>query len=329
MDTILLDQQLRESLRFADPTFPINYYVDDLNRWADHQVPLHWHLGYEFFSTIHQDVEVQVGHEHLLLRKGESILIGGGQLHSYRMTESDKDCLCPNIVFSDEVLAPITSLVFTKYFSPILNDPALPYIIFTSEKEWQTRVLEYLFSIYGLLAAHEEAWGSSPACGAVKAMKSDCPEIEIHQNLISIFQALYCHRQELHYTKSGGRDQQTQIHLQKMLGYIQEHFAENISLEQLSRSAGISRSEAGRCFKKYYAQPPMAYVTLYRLKYAQELLANSSLSVNEIASQCGFGDSSYFIKVFRKHFNQTPSEYRNTDFQLLKYEYCAFQAEEL
>lgn len=73
----------------------------------------------------------------------------------------------------------------------------------------------------------------------------------------------------------------------------------------------------------------MAYVTLYRLKYAQELLANSSLSVNEIASQCGFGDSSYFIKVFRKHFNQTPSEYRNTDFQLLKYEYCAFQAEEL
>lgn len=99
MDTILLDQQLRESLQFADPTFPINYYVDDLNRWADHQVPLHWHLGYEFFSTIYQDMEVQVGHEHLLLQKGESILIGGGQLHSYRMTEPGKDCLCPNIVF--------------------------------------------------------------------------------------------------------------------------------------------------------------------------------------------------------------------------------------
>ena len=314
MDTILLDQQLRESLQFADPTFPINYYVDDLNRWADHQVPLHWHLGYEFFSTIHQDMEVQVGHEHLLLRKGESILIGGGQLHSYRMTEPGKDCLCPNIVFSDEVLAPITSLVFTKYFSPILNDPTLPYIIFSPEMEWQTMVLEYLFSIYGLLAAYEESWGSSPECIRVKTKKSECPEIEVHRKLVSIFQILYCHRKKIPHIKSGGRDQQTQIRLQKMLRYIQEHFAENISLEQLSGSAGISRSEAGRCFKKYYAQPPMTYVTLYRLKYAQELLANSSLTIHEIAFQCGFGDSSYFIKVFRKHFNQTPSEYRNTDF---------------
>ena len=113
------------------------------------------------------------------------------------------------------------------------------------------------------------------------------------------------------HKKEGVTDQQTLIRLQKMLRYIQEHFSEDITLKQLSASAGISRSEAGRCFKKYYAQSPMAYVTLYRLKYAQELLWKSSLSVNEVACQCGFKDSSYFVKVFRKHLNQTPSEYRS------------------
>ena len=46
------------------------------------------------------------------------------------------------------------------------------------------------------------------------------------------------------------------------------------------------------------------YVTLYRLKCAQELLAKSSLSVSEIAYQCGFKDSSYFVRVFRKHLKQ-------------------------
>ena len=310
MDTLLLDHQLQESLMFADPSFPVKYYVDNLDYWADHQVPLHWHMGYEFFSAVQQDIEVQVGHNHLILRKGESILIGGGQLHSYRMTIQGKSCLCPNIVFTDEVLAPMNSTVLQKYFSPILYDPALPYIIITPEKEWQTILSDCLFHVYALLAAGEYADSDSQDRCVVKPMQSDCPEIEVHQDLIRIFQTLYCRRDELHRAKSVGQDRQVQIRIQKMLRYIQNHFSENISLEQIAASAGISRSEAGRCFKKYYAQPTMSYVTLYRLKYAQELLAKSSLTVNEVAAQCGFGDSSYFVKVFRRHLGQTPSEYR-------------------
>ena len=112
MDTIILDHQLQETLVFPDPSFPIQYYVDDLHQWAGRQVPLHWHFGYEFFSAVSQDIEVQVGNEQLMLLKGESILITGGQLHSYRLTSPQEPCLCPNIVFSDDVLAPLTSTVF-------------------------------------------------------------------------------------------------------------------------------------------------------------------------------------------------------------------------
>ena len=310
MDTILLDHRLQESLSFTDPSFPIKYYEDNLNRWADHQVPLHWHFGYEFFSAVYQDIEVQVGQEHLRLLKGESVLIGGGQLHSYRMTMPGKICLCPNIVFTEEVLAPMTGVIFQKYFSPILNDPALPYIKISSEKEWETALSESLFHIYSLLAAGEHDGSSGNGCRAVEPVRSECPELEVHQDLISVFRTLYCHRSELPHRRPGGQDQQTQIRLQKMLRYIQDHFSEDLSLEQLSASAGISRSEAGRCFKKYYAQSPMNYVALYRLKYAQELLLKSSLSISEIAAECGFRDSSYFVKVFRKYLGQTPSEYR-------------------
>ena len=311
MDTILLDQQLQETLLFEDPSFPVKYYVDDLNHWADHQVPLHWHMGYEFFSAVQQDVEVQVGYDHQVLRKGESILVGGGQLHSYRMTDPGRPCLCPNIVFTDEVLAPMTSVIFRKYFGLILNDATLPYIVFSSEKEWQKNLSARLFHVYAILSAGNTADGTGFERCIVQPVREECPEIKVHQELVQIFQTLYCRRDELHHTKSGSRDRQIQIRIQKMLRYIQDHFTENISLEQLAASAGISRSEAGRCFKKYYSQPPMSYVTLYRLKYAQELLAKSSMTVNEVAAQCGFRDSSYFVKVFRKHLGQTPSEYRN------------------
>ena len=138
----------------------------------------------------------------------------------------------------------------------------------------------------------------------------------MHQNLVSIFKILYSHQQELPHTQPGRPDQHSQIRLQKMLRYIQAHFPEEISLDRLAASAGIGRSEAGRCFKKYYARSPMSYVTLYRIKYAQELLVKTSLSVSEIAVRCGFKDSSYFIKVFRKYLSRTPSEYRNEYVQL-------------
>lgn len=312
MDTILLDHQLQETLFFEDPSFPIKYYVDNLNQWADGQVPLHWHLGYECFSAACQEIEVQVESERLRLRKGDSILIGAGQLHSYRMTEPGQLCLCPNIVFTDEILAPMTSSVFQKYFRPVLGDPTLPYMIFSSESPWQEKLSEDLFSVYSLLASFETPgdYGGRP-CPAAPA-RSDCPELEIHQRLLEIMKSLYLHKKELPRTASPRPEQKTQIRLQKMLRYIQAHFSEEITLEQLAESAGISRSEAGRCFRTYYAQSPMGYVTLYRLKCAQELLAKSSLSVSEIAYRCGFKDSGYFVKVFRKHLKQTPSEYRKT-----------------
>ena len=86
MLSLLLDHQLQESVSFADAFFPIQYYVDDLNQWPDGQVPLHWHFGYEVFSATGQDVWLQIGDEQRLLRAGESVVVGGGQLHSYRLS---------------------------------------------------------------------------------------------------------------------------------------------------------------------------------------------------------------------------------------------------
>ena len=310
MDTIILDHQLQETLVFPDPSFPIQYYVDDLHQWAGRQVPLHWHFGYEFFSAVSQDIEVQVGNEQLMLLKDESILITGGQLHSYRLTSPQEPCLCPNIVFSDNVLAPLTSTVFQKYLRHILNDSALPCIIISGQKDWQREISECLFRIYGIFTAEGNLCDTAPDQAPVKSMHSDCPEIDVHLSLFEIFKILYCHRSELHHIKISRPDQKTQIRLQKMLHYIQTCYPEKLTLEKIAASAGISRSEAGRCFKRYCARSSMSYVLLYRLKQAQELLVKSSLSVSEISFLCGFRDSSYFIKVFRKYLNCTPCKYR-------------------
>lgn len=93
-----------------------------------------------------------------------------------------------------------------------------------------------------------------------------------------------------------------------MLDYINEHYQEKISLEEVAASAGISSSEAGRCFQKYYGKAPIEYMIEYRLDQARRLLESSELSVKEIGFECGFYDPSYFTRIYRKHFGITPGK---------------------
>ena len=51
MEQLILDHMLKEEFSFPDPSFPIQFYIDDLHQWPDGQVPLHWHFGYEIFSA--------------------------------------------------------------------------------------------------------------------------------------------------------------------------------------------------------------------------------------------------------------------------------------
>ena len=78
----------------------------------------------------------------------------------------------------------------------------------------------------------------------------------------------------------------------------------------MAASAGISSSEAGRCFQKYYGKAPIEYMIEYRLDQARRLLESSELSVKEIGFECGFYDPSYFTRIYRKHFGITPGNYR-------------------
>lgn len=310
MKPFILDHMLKEEFSFPDPSFPIQFYIDDLHQWPDGQVPLHWHLRYEIFSAFKQEVMVQIGEKRLILLPGESILIGGGQLHGYSLTDSTRECLCPNIVFTENILAPLTSTIFQKYFYPILNDPSLPHIKLSQYIPWQKQMLLCLFRVYQFLAGDVIYAVPQLSTFLSNQSHSECPELEVHHNLFEFFKILYNHRSELDHANIQSQDSKTQIRMQQMVQYIQKHFSEMITLEDLAASASISRSEAGRCFQKYYADTPMSYLIRYRLQQAQKLLLTSTLSVKEISCQCGFSDSSYFGKVFRKHMKQTPAEYR-------------------
>lgn len=98
--------------------------------------------------------------------------------------------------------------------------------------------------------------------------------------------------------------------LQKVFAYVDEHYAEPISLPQMATRAGMSKQRFYTLFKKAAGMTLIEYVTQVRLTHAARLLRESARSIVEIANAVGFADQSYFDRRFRRQFGRTPSQFR-------------------
>jgi len=94
--------------------------------------------------------------------------------------------------------------------------------------------------------------------------------------------------------------------------YISENYAKKISINDICRELGCSKSTLLTTFKKQYGLTVGDFLTDFRLGEAMRLLEEGELSINEIAHETGFYDQSYFSKVFSAKCGVSPSEYRKS-----------------
>lgn len=108
---------------------------------------------------------------------------------------------------------------------------------------------------------------------------------------------------------SGGKGQP--FVAMRMRNFIEEHATVPFRLEDLARHVGLSVSRAVHLFKRCYGQTIIQYTNEVRLAIAEERMKYSSMTLEHIAETCGFGNYSYFYKVFRKKHGISPAEYRH------------------
>lgn len=92
--------------------------------------------------------------------------------------------------------------------------------------------------------------------------------------------------------------------------YIDEHYALPLTRESVAKSFYISPNYLSHLFQKTGAMGFNEYLTHTRLEHARQLLKGYDLKVKEVAHACGFIDSNYFCRLFRKNTERSPSEYR-------------------
>lgn len=94
--------------------------------------------------------------------------------------------------------------------------------------------------------------------------------------------------------------------------YLDQHFYEKISLDELSQLFFINKFYLTRLFKEEYGLSIHNYLIHVRITHAKELLRFTDLSIEKIGQECGMDDGNYFSRVFRKVEGVSPGEFQRT-----------------
>ena len=129
-------------------------------------------------------------------------------------------------------------------------------------------------------------------------------EIEILSGIYKIMHQIFC---EMAYQKIKSKNNV----IYEGILYIENHYLEDITIEQLAKMCHTSEGNFRRLFKKYKNMPPITYRNYLRMKKALMLIKSKEYSISEVANAVNMQDLPYFYKTFKKTFGKTPKELLN------------------
>lgn len=113
-----------------------------------------------------------------------------------------------------------------------------------------------------------------------------------------------------HYSNIKTTKAKALVRIGKVIDFLENNYAENIFIDDLSELANMSKRNFMRIFQGAVGLSPINYLKQIRLQKARFLLRESNHQVADISMMCGFTDSNYFIKCFRHAYGTTPHKFR-------------------
>ena len=277
---------------------PLNQ--DDLfillnNRMASFDYPFHFHSDYELNMVCNASGKRFVGDSVESFEEFDLILLGSNLPHKWKApTRSDTHVI--TIQFEDRLVD--SFLLGKRLFNPI--------------KEMLIRSSRGLdFSLSTKLLVKEKLFLLSQSHGFSTAL-----------DFYSILYELAT-SQDQRYLASSSFDTSTVIRESKsrridtICKYIEENYAKDISLADVSGIVAMSESSFSHFFKKRTGRSFISYLNDVRIGQSTKLLFETTNSIAEISFLCGYSNISNFNRIFKKIKGQTPSEYRTSIQQIL------------
>lgn len=249
--------------------------------------PPHWHNTFEVVMPIINSYEVSCGGVRFHLREGDVLIICPSMIHELYAPESGERIIFqPGMAqISVKELNLLTSLI-----SPaVLITPEEYPIIYETVQQNMLKIKDEYFSY---------------------APYAETLIFSLFMEILVLVGRNYKVRAGQNEEPSTTRQKEYMEKFLNVTSYIEEHFTEDLTLEQAADLAGFSKYHFSRLFKQYTNTSFYKYLNQKRIDYARTLLADPSLTVIEVALQSGFQSLSAFLRMFKQQCGCTPTEFR-------------------
>lgn len=271
-------------------SLPVSFLEETIAPGEVHKETAHWHDGVELIRVRRGHLHCHVNDSDFLLGPDEMCFINTDQVHRIYGAQKEKSEL-EKLIVNPQMLA-WNQGMYEKLVAPVVSDGNFAHIQMDGRSSYAARIIALLDEI------------------KETAMKQpDGYELEVAADVHLVFRSIYMIHEHLVQQPSDEYDLGLQ---RKMVRYIQEHYMDKISLEDIAGSAGISRTKCTSLFKVYTETTPVDYLNSYRLEEAARRLLNEQTPVADIALSCGFSQQSYFGRMFQKEYGMTPLAYRRS-----------------
>lgn len=276
--------------KIEDMTVEYPYCLHERNL-TDIVIPWHWHEELELGYIEKGTSRITTIDSEYTIHQGDGFFINSNVMDKKENGNPGSCTIEINNIFHAVFLSGhFKSRFETKYINPIINNRQLEVHVIRRGHPASDNILDNLSLLRKLNAAADSEF-------QIRNILS-----ETWLFLMEDIRTNHQERRDAGFTY--------QNRLRSMLSYMHRHYAEKISLSQIAAAAGISEREATRCFQKNIGQSPMEYLIGYRLNQSKTFLKEGGRTITEISYLCGFTDSAYFGKAFRKTYGMTPSSYR-------------------
>lgn len=107
-----------------------------------------------------------------------------------------------------------------------------------------------------------------------------------------------------------------EYYIQTTVSFIEEHYMEDISVENMASTLNLNRSYFSKLFKKMTQKSPQEFLIIYRINKSCELLRSTNMSIAEISVLVGYPNQFHFTRAFKKVMDMPPSEWRKSNLNL-------------
>lgn len=250
-------------------------------------IPMHWHDTMEILFCLNGSVTICIDQETLTLSRNQLIVFDSKIVHSIHSNSKLYMFLCIH--------------VNKKQLSSYVPDLELYSIRCRPVPLDDSNSSQYIHLCqlaHDLTRINIEEKNTS-------AMRSDGTVLLMLADLIQYF--------SVHTLPENTRRQkQSNDVLREIIAYVNSHYKDSLTLDDMARQTGFSREYFCRFFKQHMGITFLRYVNEVRVSHAGRLLSDTDLSISEVMQESGFTNQTLFNRLFKEIYGMTPRQARNS-----------------